>query len=707
MTAAPGCAGHGTPGRAPVDAPARAAPRRPRARAVLALLWLCAPAAAVERLSVSIADLEGPGWRAGDVELVLELARADAPRLLLDVGRLELPIPLHAFTAGSVRCAAVQAPGGALRCPAARLELRGDAVAPVLLEADVEVNPGSGALRVRVREQALLGGRVRLELRGGPSQRVLELVASGLDVSWLGPLVESLAGVAGVEVTAGRVDVQLRLEEQASGGRLDATLDAREVAFSDRSGLRAGEGLGLSLRVRADGDGAGWRGRFEAAIPAGAVYVHPLLLDVGDTPVSASASLRVADGGLEIADLELDDPGVLHVSGSARIVLSGAPRLAALELDLREAAAASLYRRYLQPFAGAGALSDLVVEGRVAARVSWREAGAARATLALHGLGAGDAGGRFALIDLDGELDWRRGQPPGDSRLAWRALQLGPLVLGPAQARLALHGREGRLLEPVETALLDGALRLERLEASALGLADQRVEADLSLRPLSLDRLSERLAWLPLAGRIAGQVPRLVLEDRRLAVEGELALDLFDGRVRVSGVSLEDPFGVVPRLRADIALHGIDLGLASRALSFGSVEGRLDGRIGSLVLERWQPVSFDAWFRTPEDDDSRHRISQRAVDNLASLGGANAVLSSTFLRIFSEFSYARLGVSCRLERGVCEMGGVAPAPRGYYLVEGGGLPPRVDVVGFNRRVDWETLVARLRAVAASSGPVVR
>jgi hypothetical protein len=53
------------------------------------------------------------------------------------------------------------------------------------------------------------------------------------------------------------------------------------------------------------------------------------------------------------------------------------------------------------------------------------------------------------------------------------------------------------------------------------------------------------------------------------------------------------------------------------------------------------------------------------------------------------------------------MGVVAPAARGYYIVEGGGMPSRVDVVGFNRDVDWHTLLDRLKAVTSSSGPVIR
>jgi hypothetical protein len=95
------------------------------------------------------------------------------------------------------------------------------------------------------------------------------------------------------------------------------------------------------------------------------------------------------------------------------------------------------------------------------------------------------------------------------------------------------------------------------------------------------------------------------------------------------------------------------------------------------------------------------------VENLASLGGAGAVLSSTFLRLFKEFSYRRLGISCRLDNGVCEMDGVAPAENGYYIVEGGGWPPRIDVLGFNRHVDWNVLLGRLQQINTTEGPVVR
>lgn len=83
------------------------------------------------------------------------------------------------------------------------------------------------------------------------------------------------------------------------------------------------------------------------------------------------------------------------------------------------------------------------------------------------------------------------------------------------------------------------------------------------------------------------------------------------------------------------------------------------------------------------------------------------MISSTLLKVFKSFSYDRLGIRCRLDNGVCHMGGVENAERGYYIVKGGGLPPRIDVFGFNTRVDWSTLVERLKAITRAKEAVIR
>ena len=152
----------------------------------------------------------------------------------------------------------------------------------------------------------------------------------------------------------------------------------------------------------------------------------------------------------------------------------------------------------------------------------------------------------------------------------------------------------------------------------------------------------------------------------------------------------------------------MDLETLTQTFDFGKITGKLDGEINQLRLSNWQPVVFDARFYTPNGDKSRRRISQKAVDNFSQIGGgAGGILSRGFLRFFEDFSYQRLGLSCKLTNDVCEMNGVSEAEQGYYIVKGGGLPPRINVVGYTRRVGWTDLIARLKSVSQSSGPVIQ
>ena len=665
------------------------------------------PAPAVDRFELAVGDLSGPGWQAAGLRASLDLASTQGPVLELEVARLTLPSPFEGVRGARVRCATSRREDGALACPRARLVLRRDGAEALALTVALSLDPERGILAVTASDQALAGGRVGMDLAAGAGRLSLALSLDGVEAAPLAGLAALAGEPAPVAVSAGRVTGRLALALGRETLRLEADLRAQGVAFSDPSGLHAGEGLDAALSLRVSGPPRASEATLTAAVEAGAVYLHPLLLQVTGAPVTLDLAGRRRGERVELSRFTVDDPGVARLQGALALDLAPRPTLTSLDLRLANTPAAGLYHRYLEAFAGAGALAGMSVAGSVAGELAWRASEPSAGTLRLSGLELGEAAGRFALLGLDGVLHWTRGQPPQPSRVGWRALQIGRVGLGSARAELALQGTSVRLLAPFGASLLDGALLLERLEAEGIGTPGQRVEADVSLEPVSLERLSERLAWPPLAGRIEGRVPRLVFAGGRLSVEGVLEMGLFDGRVRVANLSLEDPFGVVPRLRADLEAESLDLGLLTRALSFGSIEGLLEARVSSLVLERWQPVAFDAVLRTPDGDRSRHRISQRAVDNLASLGGANAVLSSTFLRFFSDFSYDRLGLSCRLEGGVCHMGGVERARRGYYIVKGGGLPPRVDVVGFNERVDWQTLVSRLRAVAGAEGPVVR
>jgi len=220
------------------------------------------------------------------------------------------------------------------------------------------------------------------------------------------------------------------------------------------------------------------------------------------------------------------------------------------------------------------------------------------------------------------------------------------------------------------------------------------------LTPVSMQAFSKALGWVPLSGKLSGMIPRMRYEKGELTLGGVLLVQAFDGDITVRNLRIQRPFGLVPRLWADVRVDHVDLETLTRAFDFGRIEGRLNGEIDQLYMEAWQMVAFDAWFKTPDDDRSRHRISQRAVDTISNIGGGGigGALSRGMLKFFEDFPYRRLGIRCRLENGVCHMGGVGDpdAGMGYYLVQGRLLPPRLDVIGYAREVDWSSLLERLR-----------
>ena len=231
---------------------------------------------------------------------------------------------------------------------------------------------------------------------------------------------------------------------------------------------------------------------------------------------------------------------------------------------------------------------------------------------------------------------------------------------------------------------------------------------DADIEPIELARLCRAFGWPEFSGTLSGRIPGVKLENDLLSLDGALTAQAFDGDIRIGDLRVIQPFGVLPRVAADIRLRNLDLQQVTSAFSFGRIEGRLNGDVSGLRLLGWRPVAMDTRLYTPPDDRSRHRISQRAIDSISRAGGGPAgLLQRTALRVFDDFAYDRIAWSCRLDNGICIMDGLEPAKNGGYVLVKGRLLPRIDVVGFSRRVGWDTFLAQLKAAMAAEKAEVR
>ncbi|MCT7233169.1 hypothetical protein, partial [Salmonella enterica] len=83
---------------------------------------------------------------------------------------------------------------------------------------------------------------------------------------------------------------------------------------------------------------------------------------------------------------------------------------------------------------------------------------------------------------------------------------------------------------------------------------------------------------------------------------------------------------------SDVQLRQLDLGAMTSVFDFGNITGRMDGSIDELRLVNWNPVAFKASLLA----GSGGRISQRAVNNLTTVGGGGAAagLQGAVLKLF-------------------------------------------------------------------------
>jgi hypothetical protein len=486
-------------------------------------------------------------------------------------------------------------------------------------------------------------------------------------------------------------------------GRAEARCAIRQASFSDAAGLRAGEALAATASLGAQLDGSGaWRWETRLEWSGGEVYWAPVYLKAEQQSLTAAGSYADSIIAVTAGEAQL---GGLGRAAFALTLNTATRQLSAARLDVDGIDLARAVPALLQPTLDERALPHLAAHGRARLAVDIADDMVRGIDLDLDDvdIAEDDASPRFAVTGLTARIPWRR---DAETEVEVRAGggKLGSLPLGSFALTPRLKGFELTLAK-AEIPLLDGRLLLEDLEARRQG-ADWQWRLSAALEPVSMRRVAAVLGLPPMNGVLSVAVPRLDYANGVAVLHGSLVVAAFDGYLSATGLQVVDPLGRAPRLLADLELRHLDLGQLTETFSFGGITGFIYGDVRGLELVAWKPQRFDAALRS-SPGDYRKRISQRAVQDISALGGAGAgaAIQRTFLRFFDSFGYDRIGLSCKLADGICEMGGIEAVPRGYLIVKGGGVPA-LNVMGYNRQVQWDELLSRLQAAIRSHGGAV-
>ncbi len=685
----------------------------------VACLCLAGSAHAAGKVSVEIGRAEFAGLVIEDAELDWNPAGATTGRVGARAARIRgigATGPLAGF---QFDCPALRIAGDSLSCNRGRLRGR----LGVLGAQDTALSArmtADGDLEARLESVSLASGRATLEFRLADSMWQAKVELQDADLAGLSALAKPWLALPEGFSLAGSATGTVRANGRSGNvAAFETDLAVTALAFANAEGSLAGESIAGLVRAALTTRGSGFDvSGGHIALSAGQAYFDPLFLDFGVHPAALDFAGHLDTEALRFAasSFEFRHQGVMQAGGSAILDFAGESPLAEAQLRIDGLALESAAPSYLQPFlidtpfkniAGAGSVSgDLEVAGGLPVRVA----------LEISDVVLDSPSGALSVTGLRGVLRWYddalRSRLAGtiddalfQSRVSWDAAGIWGLEIGAVDLPFATTGRHFRLLEPKLLPIFDGGLAIETLRIRHAGTPQMYLRFDAELEPISVAPLARAFGWPEFQGTLSGSIPELQLLQGVVTLGGNLEASVFDGRVVIRELQLREPLGKFPRMNASIDFTNLDLRLLTNTFSFGMITGRLSGRIEDLETFDWMPVAFDARLDTPPGDRSKHRISQRAVTNLSSIGGGSgggvaAALQGGLLKFFDDFGYDRLGLSCILANDVCRMGGVEKAGSGYYIVKGKGLP-RIDVIGSQTRVAWTRLVRQLGSIMES------
>jgi hypothetical protein len=652
-----------------------------RSFALAVLLWMIASSGRTAALDLGAASIEHPALKLQGLALTVADDGASAE---LRIDRVR--VAGQDLKAVRLQCPVFHLSIPSFRCKGGRLRLAGLEEA-IHVDFDFNVLTREGDLHLRTGGDDVLA--VALE-RGGISARMARFELRRL-VAWLPALAAfSPAGLfdGRIVVTA---DSSIAVSGVVSGG-----------SFASADGLQAAEGLRLEIdtRLKPVRGGHDFSGRLRWM--SGEAYFHPVYL-TAPAGLVVAGSLR--DETLELKRFALEIDGAEAIEARATVSLpDGVPQRFALTIASADLGVVG--PRFIAPVLAPARAASLGFEGKLSAGIVF-ERGALRSVDAvLDRVRFRDGDASLSLGPLSGVLPWRADAPTRTilrfEGAHWQALELGGFDL-----EAELHGQSvdiRQLAVPVlDGRLVLGDLALRRRADGWSGSGSAVVE------PISMSLLTKAVGLPEMTGILSASLPGLRVSPGELALDGALVVSVFDGYLRLTDLVALEPFGISSRLSANLTARSIDLAQLTHTFSFGGMTGFIDVDIDGLELANWRPVRFDARVASSPGRYPK-RISQRAVENIGALAGPGAglALQRSFLRFFKDFGYREIGLSCRLEGGVCIMGGIGQGSSGgFEIVRGGGIPA-LNIIGYNRRVNWDELVDRVqRVIESNAAPVIR
>ena len=196
-------------------------------------------------VELELGDVGGAHWSASAVRMQVEYPHDSQIDLSISADFVRLPGGLARLEHFKMRCVRTNLDVIDWRCERGviQFELQGN-----LLETNFQLSRARNTYRIELPGLELEGLALRASAEHTDGSWVMNFRAVSTDLRLIGQLIPT-AGLLGVELLSGSatLELDLRGDKTALGG--SGTLELEDLAFSDESGLRAGEGIAVEIQA--------------------------------------------------------------------------------------------------------------------------------------------------------------------------------------------------------------------------------------------------------------------------------------------------------------------------------------------------------------------------------------------------------------------------------------------------------------------------
>jgi hypothetical protein len=513
---------------------------------------------------------------------------------------------------------------------------------------------------------------------------------------------------------------------------LESKWNLDQVAFQSPDLRYAGEKISLDLHIRASGSRkeTGWATSVEGGAANGGLLYDRIYLDLQRNSLhfQFQGDYDLSDGTTGISGFQFVLKDLLALEGEGQLTDLLLQHPCHLRVRLPWMPLKPAFQRLLKdplqqevPFlANLDMGGDLTAEmdfqrategWRLLCRCSWRGGEILGKGITLQGIELDvPLWGENPGSSADSSFEARFPSPRDFPREGSLSIQSAALPYLPEQSfavRAHITPNSVSFIPRDSVKIAGGEIELDPISLKGLFTLSPSFATGATLRGIDLAPLLLGLWPHPLSGAIQGRLDHVDFDGDRVQTRGNVDVRAFGGEILLSNLGASGVLGATPTLLLDATWKNLNLAELTAGTPFDKIEGILQGHVKHLEVVGKEPQRFDLFLETARTEEVPQKISVRALENIARIGGGESPfigLAGALTSLFKEFPYDKIAVQASLENDVFRIGGPLKEGGKVYLVKRSGFSG-VNIVNQDpeQRISFKDMVKRIKRVTASAG----